>query len=732
MNIGRKSVYGLMALGGLSAMSSTAIAEQAQVDTNDEKQLEVVIVTAQKQSQSIQDVAASIAALGSESLKERGISSIDTLQYAVPGVQAGSMRQTGGSAISIRGVGFNLPQSSPGVSVNVNGIYQTSAAYGLLAQLDLERIEVLRGPQGTLYGRNANGGAINFITRTPQDTFGAEFLAGYAEYDESHLQAIINAPITEGIRSRVALDYNQRGEGFVENKAGGQDLDKHKTLSGRAALSFDLTPDAVLDLGLSMTRQTGPTSWFQLSSLPSASAVARNPFLGTENFSLEPRTTVANDPTTSEQEFAQATAALTWDLGFAELKSLSGYTSFTDYFTTDADAGDVSAYAATFNSGSNAFSQEINLNHAGETIDWVMGVFYLNDNAKQSVVYNFPQGIAPLPANAYLDSNNPARDTEVRAVFGDGTWHATDKLNVIVGMRYSEEDLTYSYLNELGITAGGNRIPLLVTCPLRTDEATFSSFTPRVGLQYLMADDQNFYATLSKGVKSGGVNVYSCNNEFNPEKITAYEAGYRSQWHDGGLTFNASAFYYNYSDLQLNQIANLTAVITNAAAAEVKGLEAEMAWRPDEHWRLNGNVSLLDATYSDFANLDTLDPAAGLKDVTGNYLNNSPQFSANLGVSHASTIEGFGRLIARGDLSYRSKVYFREFNASLDGQDAYTIANLALIWEAPDDDYSIRLYTNNVTDEAYITRMGSADVLGARFVTYNSPRQIGVEFRAKY
>lgn len=719
-----KLIHRLLAATGFAAIAPTAFAQEAPPTDRD-----VVIVTATKQSESLQEVAASVSALGEEALEERGISSVETLQYAVPSFQAGTLRAGGGSAITIRGVGLNL--GSPGVAVHVNGIYQTRSDYALLSQLDLQQVEVLRGPQGTLYGRNANGGVVNFITHAPEDFFSAEFLAGYAEYDEQHLQAIVNTPIADGVRSRVALDYARRGEGFTKNIAGGQDLDRFESFSGRGTLSVDFGPDAVLDLGLAMSHETGPTSSFQLNSLPNAEAIARNPYLATTTFALEPWTTTANDPSDSERDYMEGSAILTWDLGFAKFKSLSGYTSFTDDYRTDSDTADVSAFPQTNSAASTSFTQEINLSNAGDVFDWVLGAYYLKDNSKQSLTYDFNLGLDALPPGSYIHFNNPVRDTEARAVFADGTWHATDALNVMVGVRYSEEEQVYTYTGEVGAMFAGQRFPFLTLCPMRTDTPSFSSLTPRAGVQYFLGADQNLYATFSKGFKSGGVNTVSCNNEFKPEKITAYEAGYRSQWFGGDVTFNASGFYYDYTDLQLSQITGLTLLITNAAAAEVYGVELETAWALDERWTLNGNLSLLDATYANFTNVDTLNPMLGPQDVSGNYLNNSPKVSANVGVAYKADLLG-GKLSTRIDVSYRSKVFFREFNQPLDSQDDYTVLNGALSWVDPSDVYTVRLYVKNAGNEAYITRMGSSDGFGSRYVAYGAPRQIGLELKARY
>lgn len=721
-----RSIHCLLALGGFFTFAPAAIAQ----DQTPEEGRDVVIVTAQKQEASVQEIAASVSALGSEELEERGISSVDALQFAVPGLQSGTLYSAGGTAITIRGVGLN--QGSPGVAVHVDGVYQSTSFLASLAQADLERVEILRGPQGTLYGRNANGGVVNFITRKPSSHFEAQLLAGYAEYDESHLQAIVNTPIIDGVRSRVVLDYANRGEGFTKNILGGQDLESFEAVSGRGALSIDLSDTAVLDLTFAAIHQTGPLSAFQLNSLPNANAIASNPYLATASFTLKPHTTTANDPSDTELDYSLATATLTWDLGIADLRSITSYASYNNDYTTDSDTTNISAFPQANSAAATTTTQELNLSSSSDVFDWVAGVYYLNDNAKSRLTFRFDQGLSGLPPGTYLENTAYASDAEAWAVYGDGSWHATDKLNVIAGVRYSEEQQHYAYRNVIGAIVGGQKFPFLNTCPARVDEPSFSSFTPRGGLQYIIDGDQNVYATVSKGFKSGGVNTNSCANEFNPEKITAYEAGYRSLWLNGDVTFNATAFYYDYTDLQLAQITGLVNRITNAAAAEVKGVEVELAWEATDNLSLNGSLSWLDAVFDSFDTLDTLDPAKGVQDLSGNRLPNAPEWSANLGIAYRWNPVPIGVFTARADFGYRSEVFLREFNQPLDRQAPYTLVNLSLIWGAPDEAYSIRAYVNNLSDEAYYDRMGSSDGFGARYVSYGAPRQAGVEFRARY
>lgn len=688
-----------------------------------------VVVTANKRSQSVQEIAAAVSALSGETLEQRGITDAAGLQFAVPSLEVGTLR-VGGTYITIRGVGLN--QGSPGVAVHVDGVYQSESSMADLAQADLERVEVLRGPQGTLYGRNANGGVINFISKKPTDRFEGEVVASYAEYEQSHLLGKLNIPITDTVRSRLLIDYARRDQGFVENIAGGVDLDAFERLSGRAMVDMDITPDVNFLVSASASRDTGPASYFQLRTLPNAAALANQPLLATVNISLKPFTTTANDPSTSERELYQVSGTLSAALGFADLKSITAYTDFSDDIQTDSDGSNLSLFLQTNSNKIKTFTQEITLSTTGSTLDWVLGAYYLRERAERTLFFSFPQGSGALPPNGYLNNFAPVRDSDVYAVFGDATYHVTDRLNVIVGARYSEEKQDYAYSSEVGLLLGGNQVPLFNLCAPRTDSPSFSSFTPRGGLQYTLSEDQNLYATVSRGFKAGGANLNSCGNIFQPEEITATEIGYRSSWFDRSLTFNVTGFNYDYTDLQLSQVTGLVNLVTNAAGAEVRGVELETAWSPTENFSLGGNVSWLDATYTSFTNTDTLNPALGAQVLDGNRLSNAPEWSANLSAALSSDPGPSGRLTARADVSYKSRVYFREFNTALDEQEAFTIVNTALIWEAPDEAYQVRIFANNLFDKVYIAQGGSSDALGTLSITYGAPRQVGAELRYRF
>jgi len=700
-------------------------------------QVEELIVTAQKRAESLQSVPGAVSALGEEALRDRGINTVQDLQYQTPGFQAGTGFNT--TTVFIRGVGQTINASQPGVAFHVDGVYQTRPWSAALGQADVARIEILRGPQGTLYGRNATAGAVNVVTNAPTDRFEGSALASYGSYETSHLQAVLNAPLGERLRTRFVVDYADQNKGFIRNVVpGNPDLGAQQTLNGRLRLQYDITDGALLDLVVFGMHQEGGGDYLVLRNRPTAAAIANNPYLAGMNVPLAPRRTSADRKSSRDADAHGATATLSFDLGGMQLKSITGFYRYDYENDFDADGTQLAVTPTINRFSSRTFSQEVNLSARTGDLEWLVGGYLLDDKLSSFVRYDFPLGLftgtVRLAPNAqFLLSTAPAK-TKAYAGFVDGTYHLTERLRLLGGARYSHEDLLTVQTNQAGpIRLPTLTIPVATTCPSRVADIQFESFTPRGGVQYDLdaAASRNVYATVSKGFKSGGVNASGCGQTFRPEKLLAYEAGLKSKLLDGRLTFNVSAFYYDYSDFQMSQIQGLAAMIINAPKATVKGLEVETVWALDDHWTINANASLLKSTYGVFSNTDSLNVAAGVQNLKGNYLNYSPKASGNLGVQYAQDV-AIGRVTARADLYLTSKFYFREFNGPLDGQDGYGRLNLTLIWDSPDERYRVRGFATNVTGEDYLSTMGTSDNFGARFVNWAPPRQYGVEVSARF
>jgi len=687
-------------------------AGQASAQTGDgtgTDELAEVIVTAQRRSQSVQEVPAAITAVGGETLADTGADTTGALQYLVPGLQVGTYNaggyNAGGTGLTIRGVGANI--GSPTVSMNIDGVYQPRATLAGLAQVDVERVEVLRGPQGTLYGRNANGGAVNFISRAPTSELEGYALASYADYDEVRLQGVVNLPLAERIRVRALVDYQDRGDGFVKNVVpGGRDIDDIEALSGRLRVAIDLADDVSLDLGLTARHSEGADTYFEVFTGTNIAGAIN---------ARDAHTTSVNAPQDSDRDYLSARATLKWTLPFGQFTSISAWQDFEEAFRFDTDATNVAFLRSEVDGANETFTQEFNLSGETGRADWVFGLFFMDE--RTFLNNHLFIGAATTP----LRTDVGKYDTRAYAAFGDVTFQASERLKLIGGIRYSRDEV---------------RVGQLTACPGAAGEFTFESVTPRAGLQYDLDADRNIYATVSRGFKAGGVNPYACPggvfDEYEPEKITSYEAGLKARLFDRRLTLNASVFFYDYTNLQVSQLVGLTTFVSNAAGAEVRGLELEAAWTPSRHFGLNANLSLTDAEYTTFFNIDGLAPARGSQDLSGNRLNFTPKTSANLGAYYTTGETEAGTFTVRADVSYRSRIYFREFNAQADSTPAYGVLNLNLSWDSPDGRHTVRVFGNNLTKEDYRTRMISASFTGARLGIYGPPRQVGVELKSRF
>jgi len=726
----------IVAIAGLAPAVANAQAAPPPSTAGGVAQVEEVIVTAQKREQSLQNVPAAVSAVGADAIQRRGITDTTNLQFFVPSLVAGKI--AGVTAVSIRGVGLNQygATSQPGVAVHIDGVYQARTLTGGLGQIDLERIEALRGPQGTLYGRNATGGAVNFVTASPTDRFEGSLLAGYADYDEYHLNGVVNVPLGDKVRTRLVVDYDDRREGFTKNVVpGGPDADKGSSLAARLKVDADLTPDLDLELTLFYLDRDGGFPWLQLNSPPSAAAIAGNPFFAGAVVPMEPHRFSADLAPQSDLKSYGAAATANWDLGFAKLKSITAYSWYDYQAHYDADGTNLAFSPEVEIAKSNTVSQEFNLGGKAGRLDWLVGAFYMDDALKAVYQFDFPIGYPSAglaPGGRLTTASSPYR-VKTAAVFTDNIFNVTDRLRLIAGARYSEDKVetrSSTVINSVQI-APGLVLPSLTTCNNVETDPSFHSFTPRAGVQYDFDADIGGYATVSRGFKNGGVN--GCSDVYQPEKITAYETGLRMRFLDRTLTINPTIFYYDYTGFQVTQIRGLSSPVVNAPKATVKGFELETAWRASEHLTFNATLTLLDAQYGrGFTNTDTLNLAAGAQDLEGKRLNRAPKTSASLGAEYRTAMTDRGRLTLRGDVYASSRIYFREFNTALDSQPAYQVVNLNLIWDSPQERYSVRVYANNAGDEAYLAQVGATDAYGARFSSYAPPRQVGVELRANF
>ena len=722
------SMVGLFAAGGVAtATAQDAVGESARA----QNVLDEIIVTAEKREASLQDVPISISAFSGSQLEQSGITGTLDLEMVTPGLSFES--STRDARIFIRGIGSTRltgPAADPSASTYVDGVYQTRFDNTLVEMMDLERVEVLKGPQGTLYGRNSTGGAIKYISKKPGTEFGGNLKAEVGNYNLRTLTGVLNAPLIEDkLLMRASLMKKDR-DGYTDIiNLSGQSNDRDDLLAGRLTLQYMPSDSIDVVFHAAAVNDTADAAAYKQTVDSNSGA-----FTAVQIIS-DPRKVLAESENDLPGKSRIYDVTLNWDLNWAQLTSITGYTdtSFGPY-AQDFDSTELRFWAqgrpATDTNpvrdgaqgNSQVLSQEITLaSTANERLDWTIGVFYLEED----VFWLSGFDIAAIPLFA---SRRGVSNIEAYAAFGDATYALTDKLKLNAGIRYSSETKQYSQRTENIGTVGG--IDIQTIGAWVDQEESWSDWTPKVGLNYSISDDVMAYISVSKGFKSGGFN-FTGGNAVDPEEITAYEVGLKSMLLDGRLRVNASAFDYDYKDLQVQSFDTVTGMsfLTNAAVADISGLEVAATALLSESFQVDVGLSFLDAEYGDFIKKDPSNPdPAAIINLSGNKLPQAPEFTASIGLSHSHTIDGIGILETRLDYYYSEEKFFDDFNNPLAVQKSYELINLRIGFESQDGTWDVALFGKNLTDELVASSIITAPPFGDEgFISVlNPPRTYGL------
>lgn len=749
----------LVAVPVVPAHSQTAaVSAPALTDAADE-----IVVTAQKRVQSASSVGISLAVIGGDNLRERTLLDVTKLANMVPGLVAPENAGPGSPPlIFLRGVGlndFNTNNTGP-IAIYQDEVYKGSSTGGSFLPYDQERIEVLKGPQGTLFGRNATGGAIRFISRKPSDKLEFSGIASYASFNTARLELVANLPINDRLQLRLS-GITTTSDGWVRNRL---DPDQNQRGYGlgswRAQLAFDATDN--LDILLTgqgdYSHSTGigqqprgtrsPTD----SSMVCADAdiIARKcaNFLG---YVREPgRYAVATDgPTFTNRDAYTVSGVINWHLGDFTLTSVSSYETVDFLRNDDADGSPDPLVQVTIGQKSETFTQEGRLAYDVDRFKGTIGVFYLDETIDQDQSADifrafrpaieavdpmlYPGGFDPsgsaIGVPAFLGRFVNRQTTQAISVFGQGQYDLTDTLDIIGGLRYSSEKrrfLTTATFVEPTFIAPFYSLPLKVD----NDNLSF-----KVGVEWKPAPDRLLYATISSGYKSGGFNggfVFDPRAAvpYAPETLIAYEIGAKNYFRDAKLRLNVAAFYYDYSDIQVFTFSNVgnvaLTVLTNAADATIWGLEGDASWQPLDGLTLSGSIAYLNSKFNRF------DAAFGNGDFSGNRTALTPEFSA---AGHADYEQDIGsRLSGRigGGFSYKSRVFSDPSNTAPLSQPGYAIFDASISLGDKDDRWRVSVFAENLTDEYYFPYTLSLAAFGLYQYFPGEPRTVGVRLAAKY
>jgi len=769
----RNRVFRLSALS--AAISSLSILAAPAVVHAQPSMLEEVIVTANRREESLQSVPLAVTASSGEMMQAQGIVDIKGISERTPGFTMGTFNP-GQPQLYIRGIGSNEDGAGgdQSVIVFIDEVYIGRAAGMEVDLFDLERVEVLRGPQGTLFGKNVVGGAVNMITTKPSEETDLAVEASYGNYEALTLRGRASGQLSDGVFGKVSFSTRRR-DGYFESDIGnyaeffpngydGADaLDVHSD-SMRAALRF--LPSDNLEVNITgsyakVDKEGQPEYYFAPEGInPGYSYTVNNALIN--NYKDEIHKGIYDDPGFFESESWSLTGRVDYDMGDMRLTSLTSFrnveaenqdiigsltssggtgTGLNALWSTVLPPGTVILYGDNaYEDESDTFTQELRLTSTGDgPLQWVAGLYFMTEETDRieslgiGVDVALGPGIVLGAVPRIPGSDDQHNETTSYAGFGQLTYDFTDQLSLTVGARYTWEE---KEISRVGI---GDPLGLVGTFVVDTDE-NWDELTKKASLDYQMTDDVFFYLSYSEGFKSGGYqgtasNELAASTPFEPEFATLYEFGAKTQWFDNRVRLNAALFYTEYEDLQILQAlvpedapqgAPSVLVTQNASDAEVQGLELELSASPVDGLTIQGSAAWLDTQYENFGVPAGYRPpvqgAGPSRD--GNELRNAPDLAWNILVRYDWELSNGGGLAAQVDWRHKDLVWQDPDNFEVAAVPEYDVGDFRLIYTTPEGNVRVTGWVTNFTDEEYFLHNYPLNNTG--FATPAAPRMYGL------
>jgi iron complex outermembrane recepter protein len=676
--------------------------------------LEEVVVTARRRAETLQEVPIAVTAFSGDALALRGARDITELAEIVPSVTIEPSRATNSTLTAfIRGVGQQDPLAGfeQGVALYIDDVYVGRPQGALLDIYDVERIEVLRGPQGTLYGRNAVGGAIKYVTRRLSDEREFRLRGSYGSHDQIDLVGTASLPLADWVRVGATVASLTR-DGYGRNRTTGDDQYEKDLFAWRA--SVELEPHDALLVRLAYDRtddDSNPVAGYR----PYPGALSGAPVLGNVRDTLAG---AAQQPSTAgiggenKVESEGFNVSIDWQVSDAwEVRSITAWREDDSKSLIDFDSLAVMDFDGAGVYENEQFSQELQVLYMADRLKAVIGAYYLDAKASNDFDVVLGQFLGGLGITALTRGTV---DTEAWSVFADATYDLTDRLALSLGGRYTEDkrsaDIFRATYLGIGSPFFGNQSALLVAVTGDFEASrTFYDFSPRVNLSYALTDDVNVYAGFSQGFKAGSYDPRGANFEtpevtkgYKPETLDSWEAGIKATWLDGRVRTNVAVFYSEYKDMQIpGSFAydsdgdgvndSFAGAVTNAGKAEIRGIEFEGEFLVTERLGVQASLSLLDPKIKKWI-LDDVDVSGERK------IQNTPETMAYLGAVYRVDLGG-GTLNLNANWSYKSKIYQFEVPLPDIDQSAYQLVNASIVWLAPGENWSVGLHGKNLGDK---------------------------------
>jgi len=739
--------------------------------------MDTVIVTAQKREQSVQDVSVAVTAFTGDALRQLGYEEGLEVYQQVPNMNFFAIfGEASSPSISMRGVSlvnFSDSWESP-VSIYVDEVYRGNPAGSAIQLFDLERVEVLRGPQGTLFGRNATGGLVQYVTAAPTEELQAYGSVQVGSYSQRIVEGAVSGALGDGVRGRFAFKTNQDDGWQVNNGDPVNDygvavntskkLNETNNYGFRGKLAFDIgeTSELLLDVhGSSADQQSvGFAHMGYLDFNPDGSvsdqrcSVARihrgectsNTF-GTTGIiqaggDFNPEDVSSSiggaDGIKTEIDTFGAYARFIVDFDHFTLTSVTAYESLEKLLQDDGDG--VSAgpnldpegntfdvfFDEEYTVDAEQLTQELRLNGTTERTQWVAGI-YLYDDVRDMTTQNPAEEEFDAAADiGFAHFEDVSLDTQSWAVFGQMEYDLSNELTLVTGLRYTDETRDFDYMRDP--TYYGESLTV-------QDSLSEDALSGRLGLDYRPDSSTLFYGSLSTGHRSGGYSA-SYNNKpeaFEPvtkEEVTNFELGWKKTFADNRARFNAAAFVYELEDFQTQLFENVSTgqVILNAGDVTGKGLEAELNYRVTDNFEVIGGLGLLD---TELDSERTSIVAGDVLSLDGNELPSAPAVSYNLLARYYRALEGGSEMAFQLDYSWQDDHYLQVENDPFSRHPSYGIANAKVTWHSVDRKWTVSGFVKNLTDEEYFTYQNTlGDDWG--YGVWGKPRTWGVQVRWSY
>jgi iron complex outermembrane receptor protein len=735
------------------ALPAMAQAPAAPAEASGEEE---IVVTARRVEESQQRVPASVSAFSEKTLERLGAKDVTDIQGAVPNLNLVQGRGSSDSTnIFIRGIGQPdaLQTFDPAVGVYVDDVYFSRIRGTQLDLLDIERVEVLRGPQGTLYGKNTIGGALKLVTRRPGEDLRAAGSLTVGSYSQFEAKAAVSGPITDGVAVGLALLRSQR-DGYVTDPVLNRDYNDKDTTAGRLRIALGGDGPFRLDLSVDATKEDAALTVGQpvntLTTLIGGLPILVLPTVLPE-YNFQTRTTAGLPNSTKLQHWGtSATAVYDFNDAFS-IKSITAYRELNTDDYVDIDATQFELGDVFVGVDQDQLSQEFQLIYQTENWNVVGGLYYLQENIVSHQEAYADDLVGPLLGNpTFLRTVDDDLETTSKAAYINASYAVTEALRLSLGIRYTEEEKTYSRTTSTFSTS-----PLLRANPafaFRGLNETWSDTSPSFSIDYQVSDDVMVYGRVAKGFKSGGFNGRANNpgeqSPYNPEEVTSYEAGVKAVFWDNKARANVAVFYNDYKDFQARVSGTVTdpgtglpspeLTIINAGKMEIKGAELELYLTPVQGLQFDTQIGYLDAEYATFADV-RFTAFGGSRAFQEPAF--SPKWTVRLGAAYEWDMGENGSITLGAAARYRSRMALAVDNTLTNSateiaglfQDSYWLYDARLVWEDADGQFSAGIYGKNLSDEVYKTEGQEFSSVGnIRTVYYGAPQTWSFTLTAKY